>query len=292
VDVHLPDVSNHQGAVQWDLVLGPPNSCHGGICKATEGVTYVDPTFRSHWDTLGRAGAVRGAYHFARPGTHGPEEQADRFLSVVQDWKPGDLLVLDLEVGDGDLSDFALRWLQRVETRTGLLPWFYSYGPFIRAHVHDGRLARYPLWLAAYSNTAPKAPPPWSEWKLWQHTDKANIPGIRAGCDHSQGRIDVDAPPPPPPPPQEDDPMAEPIDALVAPNGGIWVLTKDGGVRSYRNAPFYGSVPALKPQNRQTFAAATGIEPWGGGGYRVNATPEGHYDFDQGTLDAIQRGEI
>src|SRR5262245_21109673 len=35
--------------------------------------------------------------------------------------------------------------------------------------------------------------------------------------------------------------MADPVNALVAPNGGVWVVTRDGGIRAYRNAPFHGS---------------------------------------------------
>lgn len=91
---------------------------------------------------------------------------------------------------------------------------------------------------------------------------------------------------------QEANEMAEPVDALCAPNGGSWVLTRDGGIRAYRGAPFLGSVPALKAQNRQAFGVAVSLEPWGAGGYRINAGEGGHYDFDQGVFDAIQRGDI
>ena len=44
--------------------------------------------------------------------------------------------------------------------------------------------------------------------------------------------------------------MAEPVDAVAAPAGGVWVLTRDGGVRAY-DAPFYGSYPGLPPEGRQ-----------------------------------------
>lgn len=194
--IRIPDVSNHQGPVDWSIVLA--SGAAGGICKATEGMTYLDPTFAKNWAALGALGAIRGAYHFARPTAGSGEAQADRFLAVVGSWRATDLLVLDLEVGDGDLSSFALTFLDRIRARTGLTPWFYSYGPFIRAHAGARRLAEYPLWLAAYSSRPPTAPPPWTNWQLWQRTDKATIPGIRTPCDESIGALPTAAVEPPP----------------------------------------------------------------------------------------------
>ena len=48
--------------------------------------------------------------------------------------------------------------------------------------------------------------------------------------------------------------MTEPVDAIVSPQGGIWVLTRDGGVRTYDDTgatSFYGSYPGLPPEARQ-----------------------------------------
>lgn len=45
--------------------------------------------------------------------------------------------------------------------------------------------------------------------------------------------------------------MADPTGAMCAPNGGVWVVTRDGGVRAYRNAPFHGSYPGLPAEQRQ-----------------------------------------
>ena len=54
-----------------------------------------------------------------------------------------------------------------------------------------------------------------------------------------------------PPDEERSEDMADPTSALCAPNGGVWVLTRDGGVRAYRNAPFHGSYPGLPPEGRQ-----------------------------------------
>jgi GH25 family lysozyme M1 (1,4-beta-N-acetylmuramidase) len=181
--IRLPDVSNYQGLVDWAQVLVSGRA--GGICKASEGMNFVDATFARNWKVLGDLNAVRGAYHFARPGSSLPAQQAIRFLGAVKTWKAGDILVLDLEAGDGNLSSWALGWLHEVQTQTGIVPWLYSYGPFIRAHLTDPALAAYPLWIAAYQTSPPTCPPPWKTYVLWQHTDKATVPGIRGGCDES-----------------------------------------------------------------------------------------------------------
>jgi hypothetical protein len=76
--------------------------------------------------------------------------------------------------------------------------------------------------------------------------------------------------------------MAEPIDALCCPDGGVWVLTKDGGVRAYKEAPFHGSYPALEAQHREggerTFV---GIEPRDDGakGYMIRSSGGELYRF-------------
>lgn len=190
----IVDVSDYQGTVDWPTVLASGRA--GGICKAAEGISYVARSFARNWKTLGELGAVRGAYCFARPGHGTPEAQADHFLATVGSWQLTDLLVLDLEDGTGNLDTFSLTFLGRVEYLTGIVPWFYSYAPFIRTHITDRRLARYPLWLAAYTSKPPAAPPPWTTWQLWQHTDKAKVPGISGACDESVGALSAVVLPP------------------------------------------------------------------------------------------------
>lgn len=56
------------------------------------------------------------------------------------------------------------------------------------------------------------------------------------------------------PGPHQEDDMPKPtdvVDVLDAPEGGTWVLTADGGVVTEGAAPFHGSYPALRPQQRR-----------------------------------------
>jgi lysozyme len=187
MQLRIIDVSHRQGTVDWAKVLA--SGVAGGICKASEGQTFKDGRFKANWAALGRAGAVRGAYHFARPESSSGRSQAVAFLEQVGQPKPSDLLVLDLEAGSGDLSRWSLDFLGAVEQATGIRPWFYSGPAFIKAHITDGALARHPLWLARYRQTPPDAPRPWTAWRLWQHTDKATVAGVAGHVDESFSAI-------------------------------------------------------------------------------------------------------
>jgi GH25 family lysozyme M1 (1,4-beta-N-acetylmuramidase) len=75
-----------------------------GACKATEGETFHDSEFPANWAELGELAAnipfVRMAYHYGHPAKD-PDQSAAVFLDYVHNLEPTDLLVLDLETGDG-----------------------------------------------------------------------------------------------------------------------------------------------------------------------------------------------
>lgn len=233
-DVRIIDTSSNNGVVDWAAVLR--SGVAGGIIKATEGTGYRNPTFPAGWAALGQARAVRGAYHFAHPDQD-PIAQADFFLSYVapQGLEATDLLVLDLEIGTGNMDAFAWNWLVHVQAETNIRPWFYSYGPFIRAHLTDRRLASFPLWLAAYQPNPPSAPPPWSAIQLWQHSDSASIPGVSGRCDESVGTF---------PPVTEAQAMARvpnPVAAHRRPGAGpeqFAIMALDGAMYAFNGAPY------------------------------------------------------
>lgn len=73
--------------------------------------------------------------------------------------------------------------------------------------------------------------------------------------------------------------MADPVDALAAPGGGCWVLTRDGGVRAYHGAPFLGSYPGLPPAARQGERTFVEIEANSMGGYTLTSAGGETYAF-------------
>lgn len=73
--------------------------------------------------------------------------------------------------------------------------------------------------------------------------------------------------------------MADPVDALAAPGGGVWVLTRDGGVRAYHGAPFFGSYPGLPPEARQGERSFVALEHNDRGGYTLISSGNETYAF-------------
>lgn len=188
-----PDVSKYQHAngrlIDWAAVRRSGQDF--AFIKATGGSNRVDPWFAREWAASGKAGMIRGAYHYADP-SHSAIEQADRIVGVVGTTREANDLgiVLDLE-SNGGLGPVALaRWahtfLTRVERRTGRVPLLYTAPHFWHVQMRDNRtFGAYPLWLAYYTSKRPAPLPGWNRWTFWQHTDAARVPGIPGYVDHN-----------------------------------------------------------------------------------------------------------
>lgn len=180
------DVSKYQHddgrAIDWGAVRRSGRTF--AFLKATGGSNRVDPWFAREWAAAGRAGMVRGAYHYADPSGN-PEAQAKLVVDTVGSTREaGNLgIVLDLEDDGGlapaPLAAWAHRFLSAVEARTGRTPIVYTYVYFWQHAMAGNRtFGAYPLWLARYSDTAPKPVSGWSQWTFWQHSSSGHVPGI------------------------------------------------------------------------------------------------------------------
>ncbi|KAL9023072.1 MAG: hypothetical protein Q9196_007399 [Gyalolechia fulgens] len=109
------------------------------IIKATEGTTYIDPSFSSHYNGATAAGLIRGGYHFARPASSSGATQANFFLAHGGGWSgdgrtlPG---MLDIEYNPSGATCYGLsssamvNWIQdfvsTYRSKTGRYPMIYS----------------------------------------------------------------------------------------------------------------------------------------------------------------------
>lgn len=186
----LIDASSYQGRPNWVSVAKARYV--GAWLKATEGANTNDPDFAANRVAARKAGLHVGAYHFAHPELHTPEQEAAHFARVVGKIRPGELRpVLDYEVPDKLTPSQTDRWIrtfnQEVKKRTGVLPVFYSYPGLIsslglKKPVGDG------LWLASYgANDAREhayvAPWPWKHVVAHQFTSVGSVPGIKGHVD-------------------------------------------------------------------------------------------------------------
>lgn len=167
------DVSAYQPKTDFQKMKG--QGYQFCFVKATEGVSYIDKTFKQFWIKAKDAGLVRGAYHFFHP-KYDPIEQANSFCRIVGQLETNDLpLVMDWESTDGviALQDRLNGWsfLNRVKTLTGKSPIIYGGPYFLEALNLSGEFASHPLWVAHYGVKAPLVPNPWTYFTFWQYSD-------------------------------------------------------------------------------------------------------------------------
>ncbi len=190
------DVSHWQGTIDWVQVAA--SGQRFAIAKATEGQTYVDPTYATNKAAAAAVGIAFSAYHFAKPDDTPSDAilEADHFVDLAQ-LGPGNLIpALDIERTGGlsqtELTAWILAWVGRVAERLGVRPMVYTSPNGWANRTGDTTAvadAGYSvLWLAHWGVSEPTLPAnDWSGngWTFWQYGDCGTVPGIE-GC------VDVD----------------------------------------------------------------------------------------------------
>lgn len=159
------------------------------IVRVSDGIKYPDDYFARNWAETKRAGLVRGLYQFFRPKVD-INAQVDLLVSKLTaagGLEPGDLPpVMDFEDNTSGLpaSTVAARgkeWLIAVEQRLGVRPIIYT-AVFMQNYLIDD-FSDYVLQVANYGVSCPDLPRQWSNWALWQTTDKGRVSGITGDVD-------------------------------------------------------------------------------------------------------------
>src|SRR5690349_3750568 len=78
------DVSHWQGAINWASAYGAGKVF--AWTKATEGVTYDDPTLAANMGGAKNAGVLIGPYHFARPENNAAVDEANHFVASAKNY--------------------------------------------------------------------------------------------------------------------------------------------------------------------------------------------------------------
>ena len=161
------------------------------ICKATEGVGYVDSTCDRHYQRAKSQGKLLGVYHFARPdlnkGADGARREAEFFVNNCKGYIGQAILVLDWEQpGTTWQTDWAKTWLDHVYALTGVRPLIYMSASVVSANNWSAISNTYGLWIAGYPSKYnvknPPVPAPsnmpykigtWRFWAIWQYSSSA-----------------------------------------------------------------------------------------------------------------------
>lgn len=155
------------------------------IAKATQGTTFVAPTFAEHRAGAAKAGLKAfGMYHFWQPGDD-PLAQAEHAVATIGSLRaePLEWLVLDVESGT-DMADYHAFCLH-ADAALGRTTWLYGGQQLTAAAT-----AR-PRWIARYYDQTPNpAHAPDIGETLWQFADTYPVPGVGpADCSVYRGAL-------------------------------------------------------------------------------------------------------
>jgi len=166
--------------------------------KATQGITYIDPTFNTSWqEAKAIPGLIRGNYHFFDPRFDGVE-QAKHYLSLGVNYNvpgclppwvdvedlvgstPEETAQLNKWVADNwqlaveRLNDF----LGYVKSETGRVCGIYTYNNYPKAYFHGTKFPDNPFWLSSLQAKCPvrydtgAMPEFWQNTYRWQNSDQ------------------------------------------------------------------------------------------------------------------------
>ncbi|MDE6277652.1 MAG: hypothetical protein K2M06_06040 [Muribaculaceae bacterium] len=177
------DISSHNGRVDFRRAR-----LEGGVrfvyLKATEGADFRDKAFAANFDSARAAGLDVGPYHFFRFDTEGAE-QARNIISTLN----GRIIDLPVAIDVEESGNPAqvptetimerLQALRATLAAAGIPSLIYTnkagYSRFMRRRISDAD-----LWICSFTT------PPISSavsWRLWQHSHRATIPGIKGPVD-------------------------------------------------------------------------------------------------------------
>lgn len=192
--IHGVDVSHWQSKIDYNAYRQSGGEFviikHSG---ANIGRLYVSDSLDIHLDDARNAGMKIGFYYVVN-GYMNIREQAKFFVdNVSKIIKAGDIVVLDnesLDRGRAFTVEEALEWLEYVEKKLNITPFYYSYPALIKASDHTVIANRYPLWLAAFNRNNGTTEGGWEKhmawWKqptIWQYTSNGTITGYGSRID-------------------------------------------------------------------------------------------------------------
>ncbi|MFW2583395.1 glycoside hydrolase family 25 protein [Corynebacterium amycolatum] len=179
-------------ALKWDEVAASGQKF--AFIKATDGVEGDQKYFLEDSIAAAKAGLYVGSYHKAHPD-RSATAQADQYVEALQQRDEQISTdktlppVLDIELDNGlnptQLQKWTKDFLERVEEKTGETPMIYTYRWFWQNPMGNSTdFTDYPLWLAAYEDSAPTSlPGGWESMAFWQRSSTGRVDGIPTNVD-------------------------------------------------------------------------------------------------------------
>jgi GH25 family lysozyme M1 (1,4-beta-N-acetylmuramidase) len=195
-----PDVSEHQGNVDWDKVAGAKNNL--GLVRVADG-DHRDPWYSEERVRAVRAaGLLLGPYYFARvasPQNLERDGSAEAKMAIgfakSRGWSwPGDLpLIYDFETNNAQPNDKCARhliqFIKAYRSSEDHYPGIYTMPGFWAqilpnlSKPDQQLVARCFLHQAEWGVSQPSSLQPWNGPTLWQFTDHGTCSGVSGNVD-------------------------------------------------------------------------------------------------------------
>lgn len=174
------DISNWQKNMTIGNVLNA-NDIDFCICKATEGVNFVDPYCDGFIQKLIKNNILWGYYHFAR-GTDARKE-ARFFAKNTEGYSRKGIPVLDYEVTTKGMVEWCEVFINEYYSITGVYPLLYISASRCFNFKNSWIPKKCGLWVAGYpvrykqfvDSTLPYNIAPWEFAAIWQFTDSLRL---------------------------------------------------------------------------------------------------------------------
>ncbi|MDP4145273.1 MAG: GH25 family lysozyme [Bacillota bacterium] len=172
------DIFSGQGKVDFAKVKA--DGIEVVYIKATEGVTYTDPTVKSYYMNAKAAGLKVGFYHFLR--ANNPIAEAQHFLDVTNGMQVDCKYAIDVEVtlnqSEAKISANVRQFADYLISK-GKEVCLYTYLSFYRDNLNDS-VKDLPLWIAEYGVNSPRIAVPYVGF---QYSDTGSVSGISGNVD-------------------------------------------------------------------------------------------------------------
>lgn len=188
------DISNWQSGMNLSAV--DIDFC---ICKATEGIGYVDPTCDGFVQQCINLNILWGFYHFARENN--PEDEAKFFYDNCSNYFNHGIPVLDYETNNYDNVEWCERFIDKLHELSGV--WCIIYLSASQCAQFDGSWIpeKCGLWVAGYpyvmtdwtNDEMPYNVYPFSIVAMWQFTSSLIIHGFWEKLDGNIAYMDEEA---------------------------------------------------------------------------------------------------
>lgn len=169
------------------------------ICKATEGLGYVDPTCDGFIQQCINNDILWGFYHFARENN--PEDEAEFFYNNCKNYFTHGIPVLDYETENYSNKDWCERFVYHLHELSGVWCILYISASRCIEYANSWLPEKCGLWVAGYpyvmtdwtEDEMPYNVYPFSVVAMWQFTSSLIIPGFWDKLDGDIAYMDREA---------------------------------------------------------------------------------------------------